>query len=104
MSVSKDAVLDLFGSSTEMGSLKIDCGFAGEIRGGVIAEDGVVDIVGLPSDQHVFALPLMLTGVQECSRFASWRVLCDGVAKPYSVYCRGGRILVCKPGMKVVFR
>ena len=104
VSVSKDAVLDLFGSSTEMGSLKIDCGSAGEIRGGVIAEDGVVDIVGLPSDQHVFALPLMLTGVRECSRFASWRVLCDGVSKPYSVYCRGGRILVCKPGMKVVFR
>ncbi|MBR2837460.1 MAG: hypothetical protein IKE55_01620 [Kiritimatiellae bacterium] len=105
VSVAADAVLDLSMSATEIGSLRVDCAGAGEIRGGAIADAGTVDIVGLPENWKAVTLPLTLSGVADVGNFSSWQVSVNGSPKPgCCLLFVGGHLMVQKPGYLLIFQ
>ena len=100
VSVAADAVLDLSLSATEIGSLRVDCTGAGEIRGGAIADAGTIDIVGTPAQWKVITLPLTFSDVADCQKLSAWQVTVNGVPKPgCSLFFSDGHVTVQKPGM-----
>ena len=100
VSVAADAVLDLSLSATEIGSLRVDCTGAGEIRGGAIADAGTIDIVGIPAQWKAITLPLTFSDVAGCQKLSAWQVTVNGVPKPgCSLFFSDGHVTVQKPGM-----
>ena len=104
VSVTGGSVLDLTGSTTAIGALRVDAASAGEIRGGSIAANGSIDITGLPARWQSVTLPLTFTDVSDCSNFTTWQVSVNGISKPaYRLSYATGRLTVHKPGMTVLF-
>ena len=105
VSVAANAVLDLSMSATEIGSLRVDCSGAGEIRGGSVAMNGSIYIEGLSGQWQEFVLPLVLSDMSGCSSFDSWQVYVNGVCKScYGLTYVAGRLTVRKPGLRLIFR
>lgn len=103
VSVAGGSVLDLTGSTTAIGALRVDVASAGEIKGGSIAANGAIDITGELARQQSVVLPLTFTDVSGCSNFTTWQVSINGVQKEaYSLYYAAGRLTVRRPGMTVV--
>ena len=105
VSVAADAVLDLSLSATVIGSLRVDCSSAGEIKGGSVAMNGSIYIDGLSGQWQEFVLPLVLSDMSDCSNFNSWQVCLNGVWKSgYRLTCAAGRLTVRKPGIRLIIR
>ena len=105
VSVAAGAVLDLSLSATVIGSLRVDCSSAGEIKGGSVAMNGSIYIDGLSGQWQEFVLPLVLSDMSDCSNFNSWQVCLNGVWKSgYRLTCAAGRLTVRKPGIRLIIR
>ncbi|MBR6587661.1 MAG: hypothetical protein IKK82_09590 [Kiritimatiellae bacterium] len=104
LSIAKGAVLDLVGSSTEIGALSVDYASAGEIKGGSIVAGGILDVTGLPLQWHQITLPLKFSGVSDCEQFSTWSVMCNGKMKAHGVYFKDGYLTVYKPGTRIIVR
>lgn len=103
VAVAAGATLDLSETSTVLGDLRVDCNDAGTIKGGALAESGVLRLDNYVPGAEV---PLRLDGTEVPADLSGWSIVANGKARSNWTMevSSDGKILVLRSGMVFIIR